>query len=110
MGDLVEVRTWCGLGVIVVFVVRFGFVFCLSVAFACFVFHMHASHNRHDKVDSWHDVVRFATLLLHFFLFVLLERTLSAVVTELAALISGGVLVYFCHSFTFSLFVVFHKG
>ena len=70
-----EPHTWRVLGVIVIFVVRFGVVFCLSVVFVRFVVHVHASYTRHDAVGSFQDVVRVTTLFLQFFLFVLIERT-----------------------------------
>ena len=83
-----------GIGVIVVFVVRFGAVLCLSVAFVRFVVHVHAWYTHRDADDSLHNAVWVATLLFQFFLFVLLERTRSAIVDELAAVVSGDVLVY----------------
>ena len=41
MGYLVEASAWRGIGVVVIFAVRVGVVFCLSVDFVCFMVHMH---------------------------------------------------------------------
>ena len=38
---LVKSRAWCGLGVVVVFVVRIRVILCVSVALVCFVVYVH---------------------------------------------------------------------
>ena len=73
--DLVETCTCWELGVIVIFVVRFRVVFCLSVSFFRFLVYMHVLYARCNVVESLHNVFQVATLLLQFFLFVFLEWT-----------------------------------
>ena len=107
--DLVKACTWRGLGVVVVFVVRLGVVFCLSVALIRFMVNVHTWYACCDAVDSLNDVVRAATLFLQFFLFVSLEWTWSAIVDDLAALVACDVLVYYLCSFAFYLLAVLPK-